>query len=531
MNVTDHSEPLVLGGSRRAGVLCHVTSLPGLYGCGDLGDISRTFIDWLQSIGASVWQILPVSFTSASVQYSPYSPSSSVAVALQLLDIQGVIAMGLLPSDFDISHFMVEHGYNFYPESNRADLAQAEKFRRHFLKFAFQTMMTDPSGSFSESFSLWRAAESDWLDDFCLYQVIKTEQDGLQWSDWTSEALKWRDEASLIEIAECYDEDIRFEAFVQFLLSIQIESLLQYARSKGVVLMGDVPIYMSNDSADIWQQAKLHLIDQTTGKATFVAGVPPDYFSETGQRWGMPLPNWEKQKATNYAWWRMRLKKNFKMVDALRIDHFRGFASYWKIPADEPTAVVGTWCDGPGQSLVDALLEIVDVKQIVAEDLGGETFPDVIHLRDTNRFRGMAVLQFGFDGSPDHLPHNYTANRVVYPGTHDNETMSGWWNSCNEKTRDKFIRYTNLKFGESPVDAAIQLAMASVAETAIISMMDILSLGNDSRINDPANQSGNWLWKMTIKHDGLPQFTDRGKRFKEMVAIYDREQFINNPNG
>jgi 4-alpha-glucanotransferase len=358
-------------------------------------------------------------------------------------------------------------------------------------------------------------AQAAWLDDWTLFTALKEETSGAPWTAW-ADPLRRRDPGALAAARERLRAAIERETFVQFLFFRQWDALRERAAAAGVAIFGDMPIYVAGDGADVWAHRELFDLDDA-GEPIAVSGVPPDYFSATGQRWGSPLYRWAACRAEGFAWWIERFRANLRLADLVRIDHFRGFAGFWAIPASEPTAVVGEWRPGPGRELFDATRAAIGALPFVAEDLGVIT-PDVVALRDALGLPGMKVLQFGFgsDDSP-HLPHRHVANAVVYTGTHDNDTALGWWEHASEEERSRARDYTGSDGGDFSWDLA-RLALASVAETAVVPMQDVLGLGSDARLNTPGNPEGNWGWQMAEDAASL----ELSARFRRLAALTGR---------
>lgn len=472
---------------RAAGVLLHPTSLPSPFGVGCLGEEARAFVDFLAAAGMTWWQVCPLGPTGFGD--SPYACFSAFAGNPYLVDPRPLVAAGLLEAaDLEplraLSKERVEFGYlweHFHPMADKAwanAKAHPDRLRR--------------LGDF-EAFKR-RPEISAWLDDYALFTALKAKNGGAPWPDWpageksVARARFTRHDAATLDRAER-------ERFLQWLFATQWKALHAYAKSKGVKILGDAPIYVAMDSADVWAHPELFELDVTL-KPSCVAGVPPDYFSATGQLWGNPLYDWKANKADGYAWWISRLKANLAVTDALRIDHFRAFHDYWKIPAGSPDARAGRWAKGPGLDFFKAVRNALPDAELIAEDLG-ELSPGVHRLLADTGLPGMAVLQFAFGGpsSNAYLPHNHRPNSVVYPGTHDNDTAAGWYAATDPRTRDHFRIYFGTD-GAAPAWTMIRACMSSPARLAVIPAQDLLGLPGEARFNTPGTPAGNWAWRL-----------------------------------
>ncbi|QFY41799.1 4-alpha-glucanotransferase [Candidatus Methylospira mobilis] len=459
---------------RRAGVLLHITSLPGTQACGDLGADARAFVDFLAKCGASVWQTLPV--TPTHLDGSPYQSMSAHAGETRLISLQELAAAGWLPE----SALLNKKGS--LSEWHKSSLQQAYK---GFLKRGDTAEY--------ESFIL---ANAYWLPDYALYVALREAHGEQAWIHWP-QPLRDRDESALAAARARYARAIDRVCFEQFVFFLQWERLRKYANGKGVALLGDMPIFVALDSADVWVERHYFDLD-AEGHPNHIAGVPPDYFSITGQRWGNPLYRWECMEADNFRWWLDRMKTLQRLFDGIRIDHFRGFEAYWEIPSDQPTAVVGRWVKAPGHALLERFFDVFPENQLslIAENLGFIT-PEVEALRTEFNLPGMAILQFGFDGSPDNpaYPENHVENCVVYSGTHDNDTTLSWFTMLSEEQQCRVLDacgYPDLAMPR----ALMACAMASRAQLAIVPMQDILELGVGYRMNTPGTSTPeNWSWR------------------------------------
>ncbi|WKZ38202.1 MAG: 4-alpha-glucanotransferase [Anaerolineales bacterium] len=476
--------------TRSSGILLHPSSLPGPYGIGDLGPQCRSFIDWLASAGCKLWQILPLGPTGYGD--SPYQCFSAFAGNPYLLSPDELLADGLLTNDDldalkDLPASFVDFGL-IIPK--KLDLLQ-KAFTR------FQASPESLRGSFDD----FCAENASWLDDFALFMALKDANGGGAWNGWP-EALRSRKKSALTKARQELAESIMRHAFYQFLFFRQWNKVRAYANEKGIQIIGDIPIFVAYDSADVWAHPGLFFLDEYSNP-TVVAGVPPDAFSATGQLWGNPLYNWKIHKKEGYAWWLSRVHASLKFMDVLRFDHFRGFAGYYEIPAEDTTAENGRWVPGPGRDffravqvyLSDGLVPPGSGLPIIAEDLGVVT-PDVVELLEAFDLPGMKVLQFAFSG-PDNLflPHNYVPNCVAYTGTHDNDTAFGWFAAAPQHEREFAKRYLGVDGNDFAWDL-IRAVWKSVAVLAITPMQDLLGLGGEARMNFPSKLGGNWEWRM-----------------------------------
>lgn len=467
---------------RTAGVLLHITSLPGPHGMGDFGPDAFRFVDWLASAGQRLWQLLPT--TPIGPGDSPYQGVSAFAgspwmVALEPLIAKGWLAAPELP-DFD---------------AQRVDYGRVTPWREEQLRLACRGFFAAASAADRATFAAWCAAERDWLEDYALFMAIRTPRKGQPWWEWDA-ALARRDPAALAQARKEHASELDFWRFVQWCFDEQARALKAYANAKGVSIMGDLPIFVAHDSADCWSRPDLYHLDENF-HTTVVAGVPPDALSATGQRWGNPLYRWECMAEENYAWWTARVRRALAQVDVFRIDHFRGFAGYYEIPGDSPDAKRGRWVQGPGRALFDAIEQALGKLPIVAEDLGFIT-DDVHELRQACGFPGMKILQFGFggDGTHEFLPHMWPRESVAYTGTHDNDTVRGWWD--NASARERAFAGSYLACGEHDVHwAMIRACCNSVANLAVFPMQDVLGLPSAHRMNIPGILGGNWGWRFS----------------------------------
>ena len=467
---------------RSAGVLLHITSLPGPHGIGDLGPDAYHFVEWLASAGQSIWQILPT--TPIGPGDSPYQSVSAFAgsplmVALEPLIEKGWLATPELPAG----------GFG----SERVDFARVAPWRITQLRAASENFFGRAVSEDRAAFSAWCAAQSHWLDDYVLFMALANANAGAPWWHWPP-SQREREPAALALARRELAAEIRFWQFVQWCFDGQWAALKAHANDRGIFIMGDLPIFIAHHSADCWARPDLYELDADFQPAV-VAGVPPDAFSADGQRWGNPLYRWDRMAADDYAWWISRVRRALTQADVFRIDHFRGFAAYWEVPADSPTAILGRWVPGPGKLFFDALARALGTLPIVAEDLGVIT-PDVTALRDSCGFPGMRILQFAFgdDATNPYLPHMHTPASVVYSGTHDNNTSRGWWAVIPESERAFAGGYLVADAGDVHW-AMIRAACNSVANTSIVPMQDVLGLDGTHRMNLPGTPAGNWSWR------------------------------------
>jgi 4-alpha-glucanotransferase len=486
---------------RSSGLLLHPTSLPGPYGIGDLGPAAYAWVDALVAARQTWWQILPLGPTGYGD--SPYQCFSAFAGNSNLISPELLVRDGLLKSsDLDGVHF--PPGY--------VDYGSVIPFKKSMLAKAWDNFMAGSAPSLRHPYEAFILQEARWLNDFSLFFALKEARGGTNWQEWPRE-LMLRQPTALREARKHLHRELGLHQFAQFLFFRQWKELKHYANSRGVYLIGDVPIFVAADSADVWANPELYLLDENR-QPTVVAGVPPDYFSATGQRWGNPLYNWEALKKTRYAWWISRLRSALTEVDVVRLDHFRGFEAYWEIPAEMPTAEVGRWVQVPGVDFLTTVREAFGGLPVIAEDLGLIT-PEVDALRMKFHLPGMRILHFAFYGDPKDrfLPHNYEHNTVVYSGTHDNDTTLGWFATLQDHERRFLHRYLPHGCGDIAWDL-IRLAWSSVADRALAPLQDVMSLGSEARMNLPGRESGNWSWRYTENMltqpllDGLAELTE-----------------------
>jgi 4-alpha-glucanotransferase len=496
---------------RLAGVLLHPTSLPGPHGSGDFGPPAYHFVDWLVEARQSVWQVLPL--TPVGPGNSPYASVSAFAGSPLLIAIEPLRASGWLavadtpaPDDF---------------RADQVDFERVTRWRMGALRAAGQGFRRRGSASERQAFELFCATQAGWLDDYALFMALDEHHraQGIRsWTGWDS-PLALRDPAALRKAADHHRDETAFWRFVQWCFCSQWQRLKAYANANGIRIVGDLPIFVAHHSADCWARPHLFQLDGAL-QPRVVAGVPPDAFSADGQRWGNPLYDWTAMAQDGFAWWIARLRHEMSRAEMVRIDHFRGFAGYWEIPASAPTAVEGRWVPAPGEALFAALRKVLgDELPVIAEDLGVIT-PDVEALRDGNALPGMKILQFAFGSGPDnaYLPHNYAPDCCVYTGSHDNDTVLGWWRSLPEAERRYAAVYLDLDCSDSqPHWAMIRAAWASVARLAVCQMQDALGLGGEHRMNTPG-RLGCWTWRFRWEQVG----PEPARRLAELTTAYGR---------
>lgn len=479
---------------RSMGILLHPTSLSGKWGIGDFGPSAYKFADWVRRAGMSYWQILPLGPTGFGD--SPYQCFSAFAgnpllISPELLLESGLLSQGDIAGNYE-NHDNVSYGDVFY-------------WKQIWLRTAYNNFVSQGNLAFREEFETWKGSDSvvHWLDDYALFMSLKNYHEGKSWILW-DKGLKERMADALVWAKNKLKDEIEFQKFVQFLFFTQWGNLKKYVNSLGIEIIGDAPIYVSFDSADTWANQNLFLLNND-GSPSVVAGVPPDYFSETGQLWGNPLYNWETMAADGYAWWIERLKAIFETVDIVRLDHFRGFMGYYAVPADHKTAELGRWHPGPGADFFEAIRNAIGNLPIIAEDLG-EITGDVTAVRHQFQLPGMIVLQFAWspatglptatDPNNNFLPHLHEKNSVVYTGTHDNDTTLGWWNHSSTAGERSLMQIYLSVDGNMANRDLIRCGMASVSNTFIVPAQDLLDLDSEARMNLPGRAEGNWSWRL-----------------------------------
>jgi 4-alpha-glucanotransferase len=493
---------------RASGILLHPTSLPGPDGIGDLGPEAFAWVNFLADAGCAYWQVLPLGPTGYGD--SPYQCFSAFAGNPYLISPALLLDDNLLISDdlLDRPAF----------QNDKVDFGAVIPWKLTVLDRAFKRFADKKPKKLSAAYITFKQANADWLEDFALFMAIKEVYGSVAWSDWP-QPLRLRDSAALETFKKTYGKFIEKHTFRQFLFFRQWQAVLDYAHSKGIQVIGDIPIFIAFDSADAWANPELFYLNKR-GLPTVVAGVPPDYFSPTGQLWGNPLYRWNIHKKTGYQWWIKRVRAALSLFDMIRLDHFRGFAGYWEIPYGKPTAEIGRWVTGPGASLFKAIIKELGSLPIIAEDLG-EITPDVIELREQFELPGMRIAQFGFstDAHDPFLPHNYVERCVAYTGTHDNDTVHGWYATAPEAERDFCRRYL-ARSGDDIAWDLIRAVWASPASLVLAPMQDLLSLGTEARMNFPGKAMANWTWRL------LPGQINRSlqDRLEETNTLFSRNQ-------
>ncbi len=493
---------------RSAGILLHPTSLPGGFGIGELNESAYRFVDFLAESGQSLWQVLPLGPTGYGD--SPYACFSAFAGNPMLISLRWLAHEG------DVDEAALAKAPPF-PEG-RVDYGAVIAFKTAILRRAARTFREQADGERREAFEQFCAENASWLEDYALFMALKEAHGGAVWNTWEWELASRRPEA-LEKWRQRLDGQVFAHRYFQYQFFRQWEALKRYANERGILLIGDIPIFVAYDSVDVWANPDLFYLDEHR-LPTVVAGVPPDYFSPTGQLWGNPIYRWDEMARRGFRWWIARFRHMLRLVDLIRLDHFRGFAGYWEIPAGEPTAVNGRWRPGPGAPFFEALQQALGELPILAEDLGHIT-PDVIELRDRFEFPGMHVLQFAFstDAGNPYLPHNVRRNATIYTGTHDNQTTVGWYHSREPWERENLHRY--LGPVNEPINwALIRLAYRSVADIAIIPLQDVLGLGDEARMNTPGRLGGNWAWR--LREGELS--AEHQEKLHEMALTYGRKQ-------
>ncbi|MFH1161587.1 MAG: 4-alpha-glucanotransferase [bacterium] len=491
---------------RASGILLHPTSLPGKYGIGTLGKAATDFVDFLAGSKQQYWQILPLGPTGFAD--SPYQCYSAHAGNPNLIDFDELVNEGLLSKE-DTQNFP------FFDEGP-VDFDRVQKARKPLLVKAYQAFKESRDPTARLKFRNFLKNNSFWLHDYALFMAIKAHMDMKPWYHWDA-AIKQRKPEVVTHFQHLLKEDIEYYKFIQYLFFRQWFAIKEYAHKKSIRIIGDIPLYISLDSADAWINTHLFEFDNKLNPVR-VGGVPPDYYSETGQLWGNPLFRWKEEQEEVTRWWEQRIQTNLTLFDLIRIDHFRGFAAYWAVPFGEKTAVKGKWIDGPGKDFFDAMIKRFGSLPIIAEDLGVIT-PDVEELRDHFGFPGMKVLEFAFDSEEanDYLPYNYTRNCIVYTGTHDNDTVQGWFEEASEEDRDYLLAFVNTAGDQIHWDM-IRLAWSSVANLAIVPMQDLLGLDSSARMNIPGTTVNNWQWRARQE-----DFTeDLSDKLRELTVLYGR---------
>ncbi len=474
---------------RSAGILLHPTSLPSPHGIGDLGRTAHKFVDILAAAQQRWWQMLPLN--APGYGGSPYSAESAFAGNPALIDLQDLVVRDWLEAS-DVAALESKQARRL--PATRVDFGSCVPHKLSLLAKAFHNWRAQ-DGPTDSAFQVWREEQDFWLEEYILFAALKERFDNASWRDWPDELVR-RDEDALTASREDLQDVCLRHAFMQWIFAAQWSTLREHAHQRGVRLIGDIPIFVAMDSADVWSNRHLFKLD-ADGRTDVVAGVPPDYFSETGQKWGNPVYDWDAVADNQYAWWIERVRHATSQVDMVRIDHFRGFQDYWETPADEPTAMNGEWVEGPRDAFFEAIADALGEVPFIAEDLG-DIDDAVYELRDRHDLPGMKVMQFAFSGEPDHpfLPHTYPAHCVAYTGTHDNDTTRGWYDAASDAEKHRVRTYVQAPDNEV-VEALIERLFESKAALTIIPAQDLWELGTDARMNTPATTEDNWSWRMT----------------------------------
>ena len=493
---------------RSSGILFHPTSLPGKYGIGTLGKEAYAFIDFLKKSRQKLWQIFPLGPTGYGD--SPYQSFSSFAGNPYLIDFDLLIEAHLL-SEEDLRDVF------FGDNEEYIDYGAIYNQKYPLLRKAYENFKSSDNHEMKENLEHFKRENASWLNDYSLYISLKNHFNGLPWNEWAHD-IKNREHGAMEHYRNELADDIEYHNFIQFLFFKQWGDVKRYANENGIKIIGDIPIFVAADSSDAWANPEIFLFDEER-KPVKVAGVPPDDFSAPGQLWGNPLYNWQKLKETNYSWWVERVRANLSTCDIIRIDHFRGFEAYWAVPYGDDTAINGQWEPGPGIDLFNAIKSQLGELPIIAEDLGLMT-QGVIDLREATGFPGMKILGFAFDSGEenDYLPHTYTKNCVVYTGTHDNDTLIGWFQKAKEEDRQFARDYLNSRSDDEIHWDAIRGAWSSVASMAISPVQDFLGLGSEARINTPGVAAGNWQWR--LRHGVLTD--ELAERIAKLTRVYSR---------
>jgi 4-alpha-glucanotransferase len=499
--------------NRYSGLLLHITSLPSYYGIGDLGPASYEFADFLYRTGQRYWQILPINPVDGFTGYSPYSGISAFAGNTLLISPELLYQLGFVSED-DLSD------HQGFPEGT-IDFEKVSVYKENLFQRAYENFIRS-DGHSQGAFTIFCDENSCWLDDYAMYVTMKKHFGRTGWTEWPQD-IKRREEGIMNEYEHEFAYSIRREMFLQYIFWEQWKNLKGYCNRLGIKIFGDIPFYVNHDSADVWVHPHLFRLREDLSPE-YVSGVPPDYYSDSGQLWGTPVYNWENMRLHGFGWWKDRIGHNLKMTDLLRLDHFRAFAAYWEVPAGEPTAMNGKWVASPGHEFFHELGKHFASLPLVAEDLGIIDAP-VRELMEEFSLPGMKVLQFAFDDDMPrnpYVPHHHAYNCLVYTGTHDNNTIRGWFeDETGEAERHRIRQYLNRQVdADNAADAFIHLAMSSVASTVIIPVQDLLGLGSDAVMNRPSSATGNWKWRLRPSMLGHSQ----EKYLQDLVTVYGRHR-------
>lgn len=489
---------------RGSGILMHITSLPNKTGIGSLGKEAYEFVDFLKSAGQSYWQLLPIGPTGYGD--SPYQSLSTFAGNILLIDLEDLIEKKLLKiEDFE--------GLSFGGQCDKVDFTKVNQHKMDLLRIAYsrgKRFYQDEVETFVEK-------HKEWLSDYSLFMALKKAHRLKSWQEWPQK-YRSRDHKALDAARKEYEDEIKFWEFLQYIFFQQLQNLKAYANKNHIEVIGDIPIYVAEDSSDVWANPELFLLDEEN-KPISVSGCPPDAFSSTGQLWGNPIYNWDLMEEQSYVWWTKRIRASYELFDVVRIDHFRGFESYWSIPAGSKTAEKGEWIKGPEMKLFNAIKEQLGDLKIIAEDLGFLT-PEVVNFKNATGYPGMKILEFAFDSKEDsdYLPHNYEKNCIVYTGTHDNDTVMGWLKNANKDDVAKAVEYLKLTEEEGYAWGFIRGAWSSVGIVSIAQMQDFLGLDDSARMNIPSTIGNNWNWRMKPQ-----QLTSElANKINKMTKLYGR---------
>lgn len=492
---------------RSSGILLHPTSLPSHGPIGDFGPAAFEFVEWLAKAGQSIWQVLPLN--PVGLGNSPYSAISAFAGNPAHISLERLVDDGWLNRS-DLAHTPKSTG--------KVDFRAVHEWKLPLLRKAAATFLAGRSNTDKALFKQFCRAQRSWLEDFVLFQSFREQNQGASWNQWP-QGLAHRHTDEIAKAHQEHAQELDIQRSLQFAFFMQWDALHEHAKTHGIRILGDIAIFLNYDSADVWSNPTLYKLDAEL-QPTVIAGVPPDSFSKTGQRWGNPVYRWDVMRERGYDWWIERMRWNFMLFDWLRLDHFRGFDQYWEIPAQDDTAINGTWVDGPRDDLFQALRSALGERPMIAEDLG--TINDSVRaLLDRLQLPGMKVLQFAFGesgGSNPYLPHNHSQRSVVYTGTHDNDTTAGWWKTLDPPAQERVKKYLAVKTGSDVPTAMIRAAMTSVGNIVIIPMQDVLELGSEARMNTPSHTDGNWGWRML----NTSVETDITQNLSELAAFTGR---------